>query len=121
MVRRACTLAVSAALVLAATLFQPASAQPQNNLFRVVLLGTGTPMPSAERFGPSTLVEAGVEKLIFDVGRNVIVRLDRARVPFDAVTGIFLTHLRSDHVSGLPDLWLTGTIRGGIQSSGIGR
>ena len=27
--------------------------------FRVTLLGTGTPVPSPDRFGPCTLVEAG--------------------------------------------------------------
>jgi len=27
--------------------------------FRVTLLGTGTPIPVPDRFGPSTLVEAG--------------------------------------------------------------
>jgi ribonuclease Z len=76
-------------------------------------LGTGTPMPSTERFGPSTLVEAGVEKLIFDVGRGVVVRLDQVGIPYAAITGIFFTHLHSDHVSGLPDLWLTGRFGAG--------
>ena len=31
--------------------------------FKVTLLGTGVPIPSPERFGPSTLVEAGDQKL----------------------------------------------------------
>ncbi len=33
---------------------------------KVTLLGTGTPIPIVERFGPSILVEAGPEKLLFD-------------------------------------------------------
>jgi ribonuclease Z len=53
-------------------------------------------------------VEAGTEKLIFDVGRGVFTRLDQLAIPFSSITGILLTHLHSDHVSGLPDLWLTG-------------
>jgi len=36
----------------------------------VTLLGTGTPRPVVERFGPSILVEAGKEKLLFDGGRG---------------------------------------------------
>jgi ribonuclease Z len=102
------TLLVTAAIVATVALLVPIAAQRQNGLFRVVLLGTGTPIPSTERLGPSTLVEAGVEKLVFDVGRDVIVRLDQVGVPYGALSGIMLTHLHSDHVSGLPDLWLTG-------------
>ena len=75
---------------------------------RVTLLGTGSPVPSAVRMGPSILVGAGAETLIFDAGRGASVRLRQAGVPFGRVTAVFLTHLHSDHVVGLPDLWLTG-------------
>lgn len=76
--------------------------------FKVTLLGTGTPIPIAERFGPSTLVEAGSEKLLFDCGRGVPIRLTQLHIPMREVTAVFLTHLHSDHVVGFPDLWLTG-------------
>ena len=76
--------------------------------FRVTLLGTGTPRPKMDRFGPSILVEAGAEVLVFDAGRGSLQRLEQIGVPYSAVTGLFLTHLHSDHVVGLPDLWLTG-------------
>ena len=71
---------------------------------RVTLLGTGSPVPSPTRFGPATLVEAGEEKLIFDVGRGATIRLRQAEVPLKNVT-VFLTHLHSDHINGLGDLW----------------
>ncbi len=74
---------------------------------RVTLLGTGTPIPIVERFGPSTLVEAGSEKLLFDCGRGAPLRLWQLHVPLSAVT-VFFTHLHSDHIVGFPDLWLTG-------------
>jgi ribonuclease Z len=78
--------------------------------FRVTLLGTGSPNPLPDRFGPSTLVEAGKEKLLFDVGRGAPIRLAQIGVPMGALTAHFLTHFHSDHVNGLPDLWLTGWI-----------
>lgn len=84
----------------------PAAAQD----FRVTLLGTGSPNPLPDRFGPSTLVEAGQEKLLFDVGRGAPIRLNQIKVPMGALTAHFLTHFHSDHVNGLPDLWLTGWI-----------
>ncbi len=77
---------------------------------RVTLLGTGGPPPIIDRFGPSTLVEAGAEKFLFDAGRGVLQRLFQLSIPFADISGLFLTHLHSDHVVGIPDLWLTGWI-----------
>jgi ribonuclease Z len=99
---------LASAVAVASLLLAPVATQTQDGPFRAVLLGTGTPVASTVRLGPSTLIEAGVEKLVFDVGRDVIVRLDQLGIPYAALGGIFLTHLHSDHVSGLPDLWLTG-------------
>mgnify|MGYP002653420929 CR=1 FL=1 len=42
--------------------------------FRVTLLGTGVPIPSPDRFGPSTLVEAGDQKFLIDAGRGAAER-----------------------------------------------
>jgi ribonuclease Z len=77
---------------------------------KVTLLGTGTPRPMIERFGMSTLVQAGNETLLFDAGRGCTIRLAQAGVPLKDVTKLFLTHLHSDHTVGIPDLWLTGWI-----------
>jgi ribonuclease Z len=60
------------------------------------------------RFGPSTLVEAGGQKYIFDAGRGALQRLAQLGVRWQDIEGVFLTHLHSDHVVGFPDLWLTG-------------
>jgi ribonuclease Z len=85
-------------------------AESSDHLFRVTLLGTGAPPPALDRFGPSTLVEVGKEKLIFDAGRGAMQRLYQLGLPFADITGMFLTHHHSDHVVGFPDLWLTGWI-----------
>jgi ribonuclease Z len=84
--------------------------EPPEHVFRVTLLGTGAPPPILERFGPSTLVEAGDQKFIFDAGRGAMQRLHQLDIPFADITGMFLTHHHSDHVVGFPDLWLTGWI-----------
>jgi ribonuclease Z len=83
------------------------SAEPSVTDFRVVLLGTGTPNPRPDRFGPSTLVEAGSERLVFDCGRSCTTRLWQLKIPLGTVK-LFITHLHSDHTVGIPDLWLTG-------------
>src|SRR6185312_8736501 len=96
-------------LLAAVSAFPQTAAKPA---LKVTLLGTGTPRPVIERFGPSTLVEAGNQKLIFDCGRGCTQRLYQQKVPFSEVTALFLTHLHSDHIVGVPDLWLTGWIVG---------
>ena len=48
--------------------------------FKVTLLGTGTPFPAPDRFGAATLVEAGKERLLFDVGRGATIRLNQIGV-----------------------------------------
>jgi len=83
----------------------PESSEPA---IRVTLLGTGRPDPVIDRFGPSTLIEAGGETLIVDCGRGATQRLWQLGIPLSRVSNVFLTHLHSDHTVGLADLWLTG-------------
>ncbi|MCO5154034.1 MULTISPECIES: MBL fold metallo-hydrolase [unclassified Shinella] len=90
----------------------------------VTLLGTGTPDPRIDRFGPATLVTAGGQALLFDVGRGAIQRLQQIGVSPGKLDQIFFTHYHSDHVNGLPDLWLTARLpphggrRGALPVSG---
>ena len=76
--------------------------------FRVTLLGTGTPVPNPDRFGPCTLVEAGSQKLLIDAGRGAPIRLSQLKLPIGRIDVQLLTHYHSDHTSGVPDVWLTG-------------
>ncbi len=74
----------------------------------VTLLGTGDPVPRVDRFGPAILVEAGPHRLLFDAGRGVTQRLGQLDISLSEIDVVFITHFHSDHLSGLPDLWLTG-------------
>jgi len=85
-----------------------ASVAAQEPAITVTLLGTGCPPAVMNRFGPSTLVEAGQQKFLFDAGRGALQRLTQLGVRWADVREVFLTHLHSDHVVGFPDLWLTG-------------
>jgi len=74
----------------------------------VTLLGTGSPVPRPDRYGMSTLVQAGGLNLVFDAGRGCTIRLNQAGVALGKVDALFITHFHSDHLNGLPDLWMTG-------------
>ncbi len=84
------------------------SAGAGESIIKVTLLGTGTPQPLMDRFGPSTLVQAGDVSLLFDAGRGCLQRLRQLKLEYDKLDALFFTHLHSDHIVGLPDLWLTG-------------
>jgi ribonuclease BN (tRNA processing enzyme) len=75
---------------------------------KVTLLGTGTPTPRISAFSASTLIEAGPEKILIDLGRGSTIRLYQKRIPLGTITAHFITHPHSDHRIGLPDMWLTG-------------
>ena len=92
------------------TLFIIYSSHISAAYMEVTLLGTGTPKPSIERFGPSTVVKANGHVFIFDSGRGATIRLQQAGIDLSKIQHVFLTHLHSDHISGLSDLWLTSWI-----------
>ena len=98
-------------LGLIAACFFAGGASGAESDFRVTLLGTASPSPRPDRFGPSTLVEAGSVKLLIDAGRGVPIRLWQMRVPMGKLDALLITHYHSDHVSGVPDVWLTGWLQ----------
>ena len=99
---------------------QPVSTAPGVDEFRVTLLGTGSPAPVMRRFGPGVLVQAGGRTLLIDSGRGVTQRLFQLGVPLGKVDALFLTHLHSDHVVGIPDLEWGEVIGAGLVPEGEG-
>ena len=79
----------------------------------VVLLGTGNPLPDANRAGAATLVRAGAKNFLVDAGRGVCMRLVAAGVLPVMLEAVFLTHLHSDHVCDLNDVITTHWIMSG--------
>ena len=86
---------------------------------KVVLLGTGTPVPDPDRSGPATAIVVDDSAYLVDFGPGV-VRRAKAAVLNRNITALepanlrvaFVTHLHSDHTAGYPDLILTGWTAG---------
>lgn len=84
----------------------PVFAQDQDApKLEVILLGTGYPRPHPERAGPSTAVVVGDKYLVVDAGRGIMMRVVATELDQKKLVGVFLTHLHSDHTSGLPDFF----------------
>ena len=85
---------------------------------QIVLLGTGTPSPDPERFGPCTAIVVNGTPYLVDFGAGLVRRAAAARKK--GVEGLeaknlkigFVTHLHADHTLGLPDIILTPWIMG---------
>jgi len=96
---------------------QPPSLQTART--RVVLLGTGTPVPDPERSGPATAIVVDDRAYLVDFGPGVVRRAESAALS-RAMPAVepgnlkvaFLTHLHSDHTAGYPDLIFTGWTSG---------
>jgi ribonuclease Z len=88
------------------------TASPTTRSIEVVLLGTGYPRPDPDRAGPSTAVIVNGKYFVVDAGRAVVLRLSALEQPMPPITAVLLTHLHSDHTSGLPDLFNTSWVMG---------
>jgi len=73
----------------------------------VILTGTGSPLPDANRAGPSTLVKAGDTHILVDAGRGVVMRMAGAGSLPGLLAGVLVTHLHSDHICALNDVITT--------------
>ena len=81
---------------------------------RVVVLGTGTPIPDLRRAGPSIAVVHKGEAYLFDVGAGAIRNATIARYKHDIpslypsqICCVFLSHLHSDHTMDIAELAYT--------------
>ncbi|MEP2990324.1 MAG: MBL fold metallo-hydrolase [Parasphingorhabdus sp.] len=84
-----------------------------DDTIEISLLGTGTPPVSTTQYGASTLIEAGDQAIIFDCGRGCGIRLMAARPDlYNKVDKIFLTHMHSDHLVGVADIYMNGWLLG---------
>jgi ribonuclease BN (tRNA processing enzyme) len=86
---------------------------------RVVLLGTGTPVPDPDRSGPATAIVVDDSAYLVDFGPGVVRRAESAALnrKIQAVEPgnlkvAFVTHLHSDHTAGYSDLIFTGWTSG---------
>ncbi len=118
------TLAITSGLTATCLLLSSAAAAQFGNLppnrsslltdgaLHVVICGSGSPLPSAERAGPCTAVIAGGRMFLIDVGPGSTENLRLWGLPVGSLAGVLLTHFHSDHIGELGEVvfasWTSG-------------
>lgn len=77
---------------------------------KLTLLGTGTPGANPKRRGPSQVIESGGELVLIDCGATVAHRLVEAGYQRRPISHLAITHLHSDHITGMADLLWAGWV-----------
>jgi len=106
----------------------PSLAVSQSPRTRIVMLGTGTPVPDPDRSGPGVAIVVDSVAYLFDAGTGVVRRAAAAgrngvqgfaartvtAQPSPRFERLFLTHLHSDHTLGLADVIFSPWIQGRV-------
>jgi ribonuclease Z len=79
---------------------------------KIVVLGSANSVPDETHENTHLMVVTEERTVLVDCVGNPIPRLHKARVDFNIVSDLILTHFHPDHVAGVPlllmDLWLMG-------------
>ncbi|MEM2848906.1 MAG: MBL fold metallo-hydrolase, partial [Candidatus Bathyarchaeia archaeon] len=71
---------------------------------RVIFLGTSGSVPTTKRGMPSLVVQREGELLMFDCGEGTQRQMIKAGLGFGRPMKVFISHMHSDHILGLPGL-----------------
>ena len=113
---RATTVAASVMLAFAANAAGQSperAARSHAGRTRVIMLGTGIPVPDPDRFGPAVVVLVDSTPYLFDMGVGVVrrwaaaLRANAVSLPPSSLRTAFVTHLHSDHTLGYAELIFT--------------
>ena len=93
---------------------------PSTPQTKVVILGTGTPQADPDASGPAVAIVVNGSAYLVDCGPGVVRRAAAAQrkgvaaLAVQNIHVVFITHLRSDHTLGYPDLifspWVLGRV-----------
>jgi ribonuclease BN (tRNA processing enzyme) len=68
---------------------------------RLIVLGSGTCVPSLRRSAPAYYLEAGKRQMLIDCGEGTMLQLARVKRSYKEIDAVFLTHTHPDHISGI--------------------
>lgn len=69
--------------------------------FKIRILGCGSALPTLKHFASSQIIEVRDKTFMIDCGEGTQIQVRRARIHFNKIFAIFITHLHGDHCFGL--------------------
>lgn len=80
--------------------------------FQVILLGTGSAIPTLSRGTTAQFVNVQQRKILIDCGEGTQLNFRKHRLKFQDLQILLISHLHGDHVLGLPGLLSTMQLLG---------
>lgn len=80
--------------------------------FRVSILGCGSALPTLRHCASSQVVELRDKKFMVDCGEGTQMQLRRARIGFNSIRAVFISHIHGDHCFGLIGMISTFGLQG---------
>ncbi|MEO5344893.1 MAG: ribonuclease Z [Magnetococcus sp. YQC-9] len=68
---------------------------------KVIVLGSGTGVPSLKRGSPAYWLGVGERQFLIDCGSGTLLQLERLHLSFRDLDGAFITHVHADHIGDL--------------------
>ena len=86
---------------------------------KLIVLGSGTPIPDPESSGPAVAIVVNNKAYLFDAGAGIVRRAEAAAEQHGIIalaapylSRLFITHLHTDHTLGYPDVIFTPWVGG---------
>lgn len=83
--------------------------------FTITFLGTGAAVPTLNRGTSSQFIDCHQRKILIDCGEGTQLKLRQAKIKFQNLQLVLISHLHGDHVLGLPGLISTMQLLGRVQ------
>ena len=77
-------------------------------MIEIILLGSGVLLPNKDRNASGLLISIirGYKRdlILFDCGNGILRQIEKAKISFQDINNVFLTHFHADHISDLAPL-----------------
>lgn len=70
-------------------------------IMKLIVLGSGTCVPSLKRNAPGYYLEAGRRQILIDCGSGILNQIKKAGKSYKDIDAVFITHTHPDHISDL--------------------